>query len=363
METPLLTPLTPLCTTLGDFTDPLIRASEPGKSATQVFSRIKANLVKKEHLEALKNTMSCPTQAEVAHSGISNHVTHGISNHANYDLLTVSYNKTEPEANARFAYHQPASAVDGSSREQEDVTPLRAASRTQRQDPVDRVSPSTGKMWDPVKDCGHSSVTQAQLPNCLPAGHDRSDVFENSNINTMPSVYHHSYHGEHPHSQAQGNRQRFVCLGTGATAPLDVLPSARTNAITLGYQRHTSMNPQPFQVSQSYNETAAQPYNQSGMESSRLAIQRGLQHQSDHRNGLSLSAHLRESSEQNENKAWESLTKRAASMGTQPSQAGCLYGLSSEIGQQFTDMESGRLASMDSNEPVRSQTPTVQRVQ
>ena len=229
----------------------------------------------------------------------------------------------------------------------------------QRQDPVDRVSPSRRKMWDPVKDCRHSSITEAQLPNRLPAGHDRSDVFKDSNINTRPSMYHHSYHGEHPHSQVQGNRQRYVCLGTGATAPLDVLPSARTNAITLGYQRHTSMNPQPFQVSQSYNETAAQPYIHSEMESSKLAIQRGLQHQSDYRNGLSLSAHLRESSEQNENKAWESLTKRAASMGTQPSQASCLSELSSEIGQQFADMESGRLVSMVSNEPVRSQTPTV----
>ena len=339
--------------------EPSIGASKSGKSTPRVFSRIKANLVKKEPLEALTNTMLRPTQAKVAHSDISKHVTHGIFNRANSDLLTGSYNKTEPEANARFAYQQPASAVDGSSREQEDVTPLRAASRIQGQDPVDRVSPSRGKMWDPVKDCRHSSATQAQLPNRLPAGHERSDVFKNSTINTMPSMYYHSYHAEHPHSQAQGHRQRFVCSGTGATVPLDVLPSAQTNAITLGYQRHTSMNPQPFQVSHSYNETAAQPYNHSGMESSKLAIQCGLHHQSDYRNGLSLSAHLRESSEQNQNKGWESLNKRAASMGTQPSQASYLYGLSSEIGQQFADMESGRLVSMGSNESVRSQTPTV----
>ena len=361
METPRLTPLLPpLRTTLDDTTEPSIRALESGKISPTVFSsRIMANLVKKERLEALTNTLLRPTWAKVGHSDISDDVTHGIFNRANHDLLTGSYNKTKPEANARFAYHQPASAMDGSSREQEDVTPLRAASRIQRQDPVDGVSPSRGKMWDPVKDCRHSSITQAQLPNRLAAGHDRSDVFKNSAIYTMPSMYHHSYHGEHPQGQTQENRQRFVCSETGATAPLGVLPSARTNAISLGYQRHTSMNPQPFQVSHSYNEMAAQPYNQPGMESSKLASQRGLQHQSGYRIGLSLSAHPRESSEQNENKTWKSLSKRAASMGTQPSQASYLHGLSSEIGQQFADMRSRRLVSMGSYEPVRSQTPTV----
>ena len=303
-----------------------------------------------------------PTQATVAHSDISNHVTHGISNHANYDLLTGSYNKIEREANARFAYHQPASAMDGSSREQEDVTPLRAASRVQRQDLVDGVSPSRGKMWDPVKDCRHSSITQAQLPSRLPAGFERSDVFKNSTINTMPSMYHASYHGEYPHSQAQGNRQRFVCSGTEVTPPLDVLPSAQTNAITLGYQRHTSMNSQPFQANNSYDETVAQPYDQFGMEPSKLAMQRGRQHHSGYGNGLSLPEHLRDSSKQNENQAWESLTKRAASTGTQPPQASYLHGLSSEIRQQFADMESGRLVSMGSNKSVRCRTHTVQRI-
>ena len=307
--------------------------------------------------------MSRPTQANVAQSDISNHVTQAISNRANYDLLTGSYNKIEPGTNARFAYHQPASAMDGSSHEQEDVTPLRAASRIQRQDPVDRMPPSRGKMWDPVKDCRHSNTTRAHLLSLLPAGHDRSDVFKDSTIDTMPSMDRHSYHGEHPYGQAQGSRQKFVCSGTGATAPLGILPSAQTNAITLGYQRSTSMNSQPFQVSHSYNETAAQPYHQSGMEPSKLAIQRSRQHQSGYGNNLSLPAHLRESSEQNENQAWESLTMRAASMGTQPPQAGYLHGLSNEIGQQFADMESGKPVSMGSNESVRSQPPPVQRVQ
>lgn len=273
METPLLTPhLPPLRTTLDDFTEPSRRASESGKSAPRILSRIKANLVKKERLEILTTTMLRPTRATVAHSDIGNHVTHGISNRANYDLLTGSYNKIEREANARFAYHQPASAMDGLSHEQEDVTPLRAASRIQRQDLVDRVSPSRGKMWDPVKDCRPSSITQAKLPSRLPAGCERSDVFKNSTINTMPSMYDHSYHGEHPHGQAQGNRQRFVCSGTEATPPLGVLPSAQTNAITWEYQSHTSMNSQPFQVSNSYTETAAQPYDQFGMEPSKLRI-------------------------------------------------------------------------------------------
>ena len=304
-----------------------------------------------------------PTQATVAHSDFSNHVTHGISNRANYDLLTGSYNKIEQEANATFAYHQPASAMDGSPREQEDVTPLRAASRIQRQDLVDRVSPSRGRMWDPVKDCRHSSITQAQLPNRLPAGFERSGVFKNSTINTIPSKYNHSYHGEHPHGQAQGNRQSFVCLGTEATPPLGILPSAQTNATTFGYQRHTSMDSQPFQASNSYNGTAAQPYDQFGIEPSKLAIQRGRQHHSGYGNGLSLPAHLKNSSEQNENQAWESLTKRAASMGMQTPQASYLHGSSSEIRQQFADMESRRLVSMGSNKLVRSQTPIMQRIQ
>ena len=353
MEILLLTPPLPLCTTLDEITETSRRASESGKSAPRVFSRIKANLVKKERLEALTVTMLRPTQPTVAHSDISNDVTHGISNRTNYHLLTESYNNIEREANARFAYHQPASAMDGSSCEQEDVAPLRAASRIQRQDLVDRVSPSRGKMWDPVKDCRHSSIAQAQLPSRLSAGFERSDVFKNSTMNTMPSMYHQSY-GEHPHGQAQGNRQRFVCAGTEATPPLGVLPSAPTNAITFGHQRHTSMNSQPFQVSNSYNKTAAQPYDQFGMEPSKLAIQRGRQHHSDYGNCLSLPAHLRDSSEQKENQAWESLTKRAASMGTQPPQATHLHGLSSEIRQQFADMESGRPVSMGSDKSVRS---------
>ena len=300
-----------------------------------------------------------PTQATVAPSDNSNHVTHGISNRANYDLLTGSYNKIEREANVRFAYHQPALVMGSSSREQEDVTPLRATSRIQRQDLVDRVSPSRGKMWDPVKDCRHSNVTQAQLPNRLPTGHVRSDVFENPTINAMPSMYHHSYHGEHPYGQAQGDRHKLVCSETEATPPLGVLPSAQTNAATLGYQKHTSMNSQPFHVTNWYNETAAQPYDPFGMEPSKLAIQRGRHHQSGYESGLSLLAHLRDSSEQNENQAWGLLTKSAASMGTQPPQASHLHELSSEIGQQFADMDSGRLVTMGSNEPVRSQDSTV----
>ncbi|KAM0800417.1 hypothetical protein BDR22DRAFT_821604 [Usnea florida] len=351
METPLLAPpLPPLCTALDDITEPSRRASESGKSAPRVFSRIKANLVNKERLKTPTNTMLRPTQATVARSDNSNHVTHGNPNRENYDLLTGSYKTIEREANARFAYHQPASAMGGSSREQEDVTPLRATSRIQRQNLVDPVSPSRGKMWDPVKDCRHSNVTQAQLPIRLPAGHERSDVFKSPTINTMPSMYHHSYHGEHPYGQAQGNRHKLVCPGNEATPPLGVLPSAPTNATTLGYQKHTSMNSQPFHVTNSYNETAAQPYDQFGVEPSKLTIQRGRQHQSVYENGLSLPAYLRHSSEQNENQASESLTKRAASMGKQPPQGSYLNGLSSEIGQQFADMESGRLITMGSTE-------------
>lgn len=310
----------------------------------------------------MTKTMSRPTQANVAHSDINNHVTHGISNQANYDLLTGSYNKIEPGTNARFPYHQLASAMDDSSHEQEDVTPLRAASRIQRQDLVDRMPPSRGMMWDPVKDCRHSNTTRAQLHSLLPAGHDRSDVFKNSTINTMPFMDRHSYHGEHPYGQAQEDRQKFVCSGNGATAPRGALPSAQTNDMTLGYQRRTSMNSQPFQASHLYNETAAQSYDQSGTEPSKLAIQRGRQHHSSYGNGLSLPAHLRESSEQNANQAWEPLTMRAASMGTRPPQASYLHGPSHETGQQFTDMESGLLVSIGSNESVRSQTPTMQRV-
>ena len=221
----------------------------------------------------MTNTMSRPTQANVAHSDINNHVTHGISNQGNYDLLTGSYNKIEPGTNARFPYHQLASAMDGSSHEQEDVTPLRAAYRIQRQDLVDRMPPSRGTMWDPVKDCRHSNTTRAQLHSLLSAGHDRSDVFKNSTI-----------------------------------------------------------------------------------------IQRGRQHQSNYGNGLSLPAYLRELSEQNANQAWEPLTMRAASMGTQPPQASYLHGPSHETGQPFKDMESGMLVSIGSDESVRSQTPTMQRV-
>ena len=360
LENSLLTPpLPPLCTALDDITEPSRRASESGKSVPRVFSRTKANLVNKERLETLTNTMLRPTQATVARSDNSNHVTHGISSRANYDLLTGSYKNIEREANARFAHQQSASAMGGSSREQEDVTPLRATSWIQRQDLVGRVSPSRGKMWDPVKDCRHSNVTQAQLPNRLPAGHERSDVFKDPTINTMPSMYHYSYHGEHPYGQAQGNRHKLVCSGTEATPPLGVLPSAQTNATTLGYQKHTSMNSQPFHVTNSYNETAAQPYDEFGMGPSKLAIQRSRQHQSGYENGVSLPAHLRDSFEQNENPAWELSTERAASMGTQPPQASYLHGLSSEFGQQFADIESGRLVSMGLNEPVRSQTSTV----
>lgn len=315
-------------------------------------------MVKEKRLEASKTTMSSPTQANFAQSDTSNQVTHAHAiKGANYDLLTGSHIETGQGMNARMAYHQPASAVDGASHEHEDFAPLRAAARVRRQDPVDHESSSTGKMWDPVKDCRHPKTVPADLLNFPPAAHHSREAFMDSTISIVASMNRHSCHDEYPHGQAQDNRQQFVGSGSRGAATIGLLTYPESNAMASGYQGSASMGLRPFQVSHSYDKMITQPHHQSTMEPSDLAIQRSHQLQSGYENISILPPRFKDSSGQNGNQSLESLTRGAASMALQPRQAGYSHGHSQENGQQLTGMESRRPASMVSNESTRPRHP------
>ena len=142
------------------------------------------------------------------------------------------------------------SPMDGASYEHEGLMHLLAAAAVQRQTHVDDEPSSKPTMWDPVKDCSHTSTTQADLSGFLPDGHS-SEQLTHSAVRNLPSM-----DLDFGYDQAQGDRQQSTNSGFRGAASLGPPPYPRSHTMGLG---RFSMDSQIFHISPSYDQSRRRP--------------------------------------------------------------------------------------------------------
>lgn len=109
-------------------------------------------------------TLKSPTSMRPMYSLARVHTFHNFSN-------TGFCTGIDHGMTIRGLHHPPTAVMDGITQEHRAFSAPRPAAQLQRQSHVDS-EPSKIKMWDPVKDCGHTNLIQADLPGLVPASHN-----------------------------------------------------------------------------------------------------------------------------------------------------------------------------------------------